>query len=167
MCLQKHFRVRQAVDEDISTIKNLIAEWLSSEIDRQESVERAIEGKELLVAEQQGKVVGFIHLVVHEDIIDGGLNSFITAFYVAPRYRSTGIGSSLLHAAIEDALGKGVIGVEVSTASPEAKRFYEDHRFKQFMGNSRMGEVFLELDVEEYRKERNQKAYTKHTLRPR
>jgi N-acetylglutamate synthase-like GNAT family acetyltransferase len=156
--LQKHFRVRQAVDKDISTIKKLIAEWLSSEISRQGSIERAIERKELLVAEQQGKVVGFIHLVVHEDIIDGGLNSFITAFYVAPRYRSSGIGSSLLHAAIEDALGKGVIGVEVSTASPEAKRFYEDHCFKQFMGNSSMGEVFLELDVEEYRKERNQKG---------
>jgi hypothetical protein len=49
--LQKHFRVRQAVDKDISTVENLIAEWLNSNIDRQESVARAIERKELLVAE--------------------------------------------------------------------------------------------------------------------
>jgi N-acetylglutamate synthase-like GNAT family acetyltransferase len=159
--LQNHFRIRQAAYKDISTIKNLIADWLRWEIDRRKSIKRAIERDELFVAEQQGNVVGFVHHVVHEDIIDGGLNSFITALYVAPAHRNMGIGSSLLHAAMEDALCKGVVGMEVSTASPQAKQFYENHYFKQFMGNSTMGEIFLELDVEEYRKRPNQEANAK------
>jgi hypothetical protein len=57
--------------------------------------------------------------------------------------------------AIKDALDKGAVGIEVSTASPDARRLYERHHFKQFMGKGTMGEVFLELDIEEYK--RNQK----------
>lgn len=108
---------------------------------------------ELLVADQQGKAIGFIHQVMHEDIIGGGLNSFITCFYVAPEFRSTGVGSGLLRRAIKDALDKGSVGIEASTASPDARRLYERHHFKQFMGKGTMGEVFLELDIEEYERE--------------
>ena len=158
--MRKLFRVRQAAEKDVSTIENFITHWLKWQISREESIRRAIERKELLVAEQQGKVAGFIHHVIHEDIIDGGLNSFITAFYVAPRFRSMGIGASLLHTAIQNALNRGAVGIEVSTASSEARRFYERHHFKQFMGNSTMGEVFLELDVEKYRKECKLKRHT-------
>jgi ribosomal protein S18 acetylase RimI-like enzyme len=138
-----------AVERDVSAIEKSISEWLDWEIPREESIKRAIRKKELLVADQQEKVIGFIHQVVHEDIIDGGLNSFITCFYVAPEFRSAGVGSRLLRKAIKDALGKGAVGVEVSTASPDARRFYERHHFKQFMGKGTMGEVFLELDIEE------------------
>ena len=149
--MSKSIRIRQADNKDISAIEKSIANWLNWEIPREESIKRAIRKKELLVAAQQGKVIGFIHQVMHEDIIDGGLNSFITCFYVAPEFRNTGVGSKLLRRAIKDALDKGAVGIEVSTASPDARRLYERHHFKQFMGKETMGEVFLELDIKEYK----------------
>jgi ribosomal protein S18 acetylase RimI-like enzyme len=150
--LSKSIRIRQAANNDISAIEKSIAKWLNWEIPREESIKQAIRKKELLVADQQGKVIGFIHQVMHEDIIDGGLNSFITCFYVAPEFRNTGVGSKLLRRAINDALDKGAVGIEVSTASLDARRLYERHHFKQFIGKGTMGEVFLELDIEVYKR---------------
>ena len=150
--MSKSIRIRQAANNDISAIEKSIAKWLNWEIPREESIKQAIRKKELLVADQQGKVIGFIHQVMHEDIIDGGLNSFITCFYVAPEFRNTGVGSKLLRRAINDALDKGAVGIEVSTASLDARRLYERHHFKQFIGKGTMGEVFLELDIEVYKR---------------
>jgi len=104
---------------------------------------------EVLVAEVDGKVVGFIHFVMHEDVIDGGPNAFITAFYVSPAHRGKGVGSRLLRAAVADVLERGAVGVETSTIHESAKRLYERHHFKQAKGD--IAEVFLELDIDELR----------------
>lgn len=85
---------------------------------------------------------------MHEDIIDGNPNSFITAFYVRKNYRQKGIGTLLLRHAIADSLTNGAVGVETSTIHAKAKRLYERLNFKQTFGD--IGEVFLELDVDEY-----------------
>jgi GNAT superfamily N-acetyltransferase len=148
--LRASIRIRRATERDVSDIEKAVAKWLNWEIKREESIKRAIRNKELLVADREGNVVGFIHYIMHEDIVDGGLNCFITAFYVASKFREKGVGSSLLEAAIEDALDKGAVGVETSTANPDARRFYEKYCFKQFMGRWSMGEVFLELDRKQY-----------------
>jgi GNAT superfamily N-acetyltransferase len=103
---------------------------------------KALRNSELIVAEQDDAVVGFIHYVMHNDIIDGGPNAFITAFYVTPNYRRKGIGSALLSRTIQDALKKGAVGIESSTTNPEAHRLYEKHGFKRFRG-----EIFLEIDM--------------------
>ncbi len=95
---------------------------------------------------------------MHEDIVDGGLNSFITAFYVTPEFRNKGVGSILLSRAIKDALDKGAVEIETSTASRDAKRLYERHHFKQFMGKGTMGEVFLELDIQEHKQNLKMKS---------
>ena len=105
----------------------------------------------MLVADRKGKPIGFIHYAMHEDVIDGGSNAFITAFYVAPEFRDKGVGSKLLRTAIEDALKKGAVGIETSTANPDAKQMYERHFFRQYMGKWTMGEVFLELDMNKHR----------------
>ncbi len=128
------FEVREAKQEDISVIDGLITGWLNFDVDREESIRRAIKNKELYVAEHERKLIGLIHFIKHEDIIDGGLNFFITAFYVVPEYQRKGVGSSLLKRIIEDALERGALGVEASTANPEARRLYEKHCFEQFMG---------------------------------
>jgi len=105
-----------------------------------------VENGELLVAaNRENAVIGFIHTVMHEDIIDGGPDSFITSFYVDPEFRNKGVGSRLLKRAVAYSIKKGAIGIKTSTASPDARRFYEAHHFKQFMGDWTMGEVFLEL----------------------
>jgi GNAT superfamily N-acetyltransferase len=150
--LQTKIKIRWGANRDTSAIEKLIENWLFWKRPRKESIEHATRNRELLVAEHDGKIIGFIHFVMHEDIIDGELNSFITAFYVVPEFRNRGIGSSLLHTAIHSALERGSVGVEASTASSDARRLYERHCFKQFMGEGTMGEVFLELDIDEYRK---------------
>lgn len=145
-------KIRRALEKDIPTIEESITGWLKWRTPREESIKHAVKNNELLVAEKQDKVVGFIHCVMHEDIIDGGLNSFITAFYVTPEFRNRGVGSSLLREAIRDALDRGAVGIETSTANPDAKRLYEKHHFRQFMGGWTMGEVFLELDMKEHKR---------------
>ncbi len=142
------FVVRYATIADTAAVEALLLEWLSFAVPRQQSLERAVRRRELLVAEVEGKVVGLISSVIHEDIVDGGPNSFITAFYITPNWRNRGLGSALLKKAVDEALDKGCLGVETSTTSPDAGRLYERHCFSQFRG-----EVFLELDARRYRNE--------------
>jgi GNAT superfamily N-acetyltransferase len=97
------------------------------------------------VAEVSSHIVGFIHFVLHEDIIDGAPNAFITAFYVQEGYRGKGIGVQLLHEAIVASMERGATFIETSTLHSSAKAFYERHGFRQIFGD--IGEVFLELDV--------------------
>lgn len=143
------------------TGRSLLLRWLNWETrrGREESIKRATEQEELLVAEFHAKVVGFIHYVLHEDIIDGDLNAFITAFYVTPSFRGKGVGSLLLKEVIEDSLSKGAAGVETSTIYREAKKFYEKRGFKQVIGD--IGEVFLELDVQECLRPGKHRLYIK------
>jgi GNAT superfamily N-acetyltransferase len=144
-------RIRRAQEKDALIINDYITSWLNLDIERETMIKRAIDKKELLVAEHRGTIVGFIHYVMHTDIIDGGLNSFITAFYVVPEFRNKGVGSRLLQVAIEDSLERGVVEIEASTASPDARRLYEKHHFEQFTGKWNMGEVFLELNIPKYK----------------
>ena len=94
------------------------------------------------------RIIGFVHYVMHEDIIDGAPNSFITAFFVTRTHRRRGVGTLLLDEAITESLARGAVGVETSTIHAKARKLYERHNFKQTMGD--IGEVFLELDVDEY-----------------
>ena len=142
--------VRRALIADAPAVDNLLSEWLDwkPSSGRLESLRRAISNKELFVAQAHSRLVGFIHYVTHEDIIDGGPNSFITAFYVSSEHRGKGVGTLLLERAVTDSLTNGAVGVETSTIHAFAKKFYEKHHFKQTIGE--ISEVFLELDIPEY-----------------
>lgn len=145
------FLVRQARFRDAPQLEALLHEWLKwdTESGRIRSVRRSIKNREFLVAETRSRIVGFIHFVIHEDVIDGTPNSFITAFYVDSRHRRRGIGTKLLRKAVFDAAARGATEMETSTIHSKAKEFYERHGFKQTLGD--IGEVFLELDVRKYR----------------
>jgi len=147
--------VRRAAKTDALAVDSLLSEWFDWKPDsgRLASIYRAIKNSELLIAEDNSRVIGFIHYVMHEDIIDGGLNSFITAFYVTPAYRGKGVGSLLLVESIADSVARGAVGVETSTIHASAKNLYERHHFKQTIGD--IGEAFLELDVPEYLQAKN------------
>ena len=134
--------VRPATELDLPSVDALLIEWLNLRKQRHLVFQDALRGNELFVAEQCGAVVGFIHYVMHNDIIDGGTNAFITAWYVTPSKRREGTGSKLLRKAIEEVLKKGAVGIEASTTNPEARRLYENHGFEQFDG-----EVFLEMNM--------------------
>ena len=135
---------------DASAVDRLLSEWFDwkPESGRLESVKRAIRNREVLVAQHNKRIVGFIHYIMHEDIIDGGPNAFISANYVSSKHRGKGVGSLLIQELIKDSLARGAVGVETSTIHARAKKFYEKHHFKQTLGD--IGEVFLELDITEY-----------------
>jgi GNAT superfamily N-acetyltransferase len=135
---------------DARNVDNLLFEWFDwkPSVGRLGSIRRAVRNGEILVAESASKLVGFIHYAMHEDIIDGGPNTFITAFYVSEEERGKGVGSLLLERAIADSLARCAVGVETSTTHRRALQLYERHHFKQTVGD--IGEVFLELDIPEY-----------------
>ena len=139
--------VRWARVRDAPRLSSLLIEWLGWEPDSRRigSIRRAIQNGELLVAESDSTVVGFIHFVMHEDVIDGAPNAFITSFYVQEEFRGRGIGSSLLRQAVLESASRGATSVETSTLHSDAKEFYERRGFEQTRGD--IGEVFLELDV--------------------
>ena len=149
--MREVIRIRHATERDVSAIDKAIVGWLNWRTPREESIKRAMENKEILVAYQDSKVIGFIHFVLHEDIIDDGPNLFITCLYVAHKFHNKGIGSELLDKAIKKGLDEAAVEIETSTASPDARRLYEALQFKQFIGDWTMGEVFLELDIDKYR----------------
>jgi len=136
--------------KDAPSIDHLLSEWFDCKPSsgRLKSIQRAVRRRELLVAEIRNEVIGFVHYVMHEDVIDGGPHSFITAFYLSGRYRGRGVGALLLEALIRDSLKRGAVGIETSTIHARAERFYEKHHFKHTIGD--IGEVFLELDIPEY-----------------
>jgi GNAT superfamily N-acetyltransferase len=143
--------VRRAHIEDSLRLKYLLREWLNWEprSGRIRSIRGAIQDKQLLVAESISMVVGFIRFVLHEDVIDGTPNAFITAFYVQKRFRRKGIGTRLLNEVIMESAGRGATFVETSTIHSGARSFYEKSGFKQTMGE--IGEIFLELDIKKHR----------------
>ena len=125
---------------DAPAVDGLLSEWFNWKPDsgRLESIHRAITKRELLVAQDCARVVGFIHYVMHENIIDGGLNSFITAFYVSSPWRGHAVGPLLLlEEAIADAVAMGAVGVETSTIYASAKKLYERHHLKRDHGRYR------------------------------
>jgi GNAT superfamily N-acetyltransferase len=141
------FVIRRALFRDVPRLQALLLEWQSwkPKTGRSRSIRRAIKRKEFLVAEAGSEVLGFIHFIIHEDVIDGAPNSFITAFYVQKGFRGRGIGTRLLHDAIVESVAHGAVSVETSTIHSSAKTFYEKRHFKQTIGE--IGEVFLELDL--------------------
>jgi GNAT superfamily N-acetyltransferase len=157
--LLKGIVVRRALTTDALSVDALLSEWFDwkPESGRLESVRRAVRKRELLVAEVHSRIIGFIHYVMHEDIIDGAPNSFISAFFVTESYRRRGVGTLLLEAAIRDSLAKGAVGVETSTIHALARKLYERLHFKQTMGD--IGEVFLELDMDQYLKSQKRRYH--------
>ena len=139
---------------DAKAVDSLLSEWFNWKppSGRLKSISRAIRNQELFIAATRSRVVGFIHYVMHEDVIDGGPNSLISAFFVSRAYRGKRIGTLLLDAAVSDSLKKGAVGVETSTRHARAKKFYEVHHFEHEKGDIR--EVFLELDIPQYLKAR-------------
>ena len=144
---------------DAAAVDRLLSEWFdwNPESGRLESVKRAITKRELLVAQSNKGIIGFIHYILHEDVIDGGPNAFISANYVSSKYRGKGVGTLLLQEMIKDSLARGAVGVETSTIHAMAKKFYEKQHFKQTLGD--FAEVFLELDIPEYLRARKARTH--------
>jgi GNAT superfamily N-acetyltransferase len=82
----------------------------------------------VLVAERRGEVVGVCQLIVFRHLQRrGGLCAEIESVHVHPDRRSTGIGTALMQAAVEEARALGCYRVQLTsnTVRGDAHRFYE------------------------------------------
>ena len=89
-------------------------------------------GTELLVAEQDGQVVGTCQLITFRQLQHrGGWCAEIESMHVAPERRGTGIGGLLLEAAVDAARAAGCYRVQLTSnaARADAHRIYERQGF--------------------------------------
>jgi predicted N-acetyltransferase YhbS len=138
--------VRVATEEDISRILELYREMVitTSEAERgrapsQDDYRRvfdeisAMPGHELLVAEEQGEVVGSVVLLIVPNLSHEALPwAVVENLVVDQRYQGKGLGRILMEYAIARAKEAGCykIGLSSNKRRREAHRFYSSLGFK-------------------------------------
>ena len=126
---------RRARQEDVHVLERLFEEFSGWQRERSVSIRRAIDdpGAELLVAEVDEEIAGFIYQIFFEDPLHAGVNSVIADLYVEKGHRKKGIGSELLGKALETAKARDVKEVHVTTREDnyEAMKFYEKYGFNK------------------------------------
>jgi GNAT superfamily N-acetyltransferase len=88
---------------------------------------------ELIVAEQNGEVIGTLHLMFLPSVsFQGGLRAQVESVRVDKRFQSQGIGSQMMKWSIERARQRGAHVVQLTTHKTrvDAHRFYERLGFK-------------------------------------
>lgn len=93
----------------------------------------ATPGNDVLVAELGGDVVGMCQLVIFRHFQgEGGLCCEIESVHVHPEFRSRGIGSQLMAAAVDAAQQAGCYRVQLTSnlQRPRAHQFYEREGFE-------------------------------------
>ena len=88
---------------------------------------------ELIVAEQEGQVIGTLHLMFLPSIsYQGGLRAQIESVRIDRQFQSQGIGTEMMQWAIERAKERGAHLVQLTThnSRADAHRFYERLGFK-------------------------------------
>jgi GNAT superfamily N-acetyltransferase len=80
-------------------------------------------GAKMLVAEEQGVIVGLNGIISERN---SGMGRFFTGIVVSPKYRRRGIGSQLLHKTLLDLKKEGLQRAEVETIQgiPAARYLY-------------------------------------------
>lgn len=84
----------------------------------------------ILVAEEDGEVLGVLTLSYPTAIRCGGLYTCIEEFIVHEKGRGKGIGGSLLKAALKVAASKGCFELQVNNPSPLGYPLYLKHGLK-------------------------------------
>ncbi len=88
---------------------------------------------ELIVAEQEGEVIGTLHLIFLPSVsYQGGLRAQVESVRVDQRFQSQGIGSWMMKWTIERARQRGAHLIQLTTHQTrlDAHRFYERLGFK-------------------------------------
>lgn len=112
--------VRGADESDIPVLSMLAEEFIPEEASREERIEILGEtlkrrDYELLVAELNGEIVGFVDQWIILDFAHGARLSYIQNLYVSPSHRRKGIGSKLVEEIISSAEDRGVLEIHVVT----------------------------------------------------
>ena len=112
--------VRRADESDIPILSMLAEEFMPQEATkekRKEILRHILKNPdyELLVAELDGKIAGFIDQWIIHDFAHGAKLSYIQNLYVTSKHRRKGVGSRLLGEIMKSAKKKGVLEIHVVT----------------------------------------------------
>jgi len=112
--------VRRADESDIPVLSMLAEEFMPQEATgekRKEILRHILKNPdyELLVAELDGKIAGFIDQWIIHDFAHGAKLSYIQNLYITSKHRKKGVGSRLLEEIIRSAENKGVLEIHVVT----------------------------------------------------
>jgi len=116
----KGFKVRLANEKDALALAAIAEEFMPGEADTERRVgilKQVLKNSdyELLLAELEGEIVGFIDQWFIHDFVHGAKLSYIQNLCVASPYRSKGIGSKLLQEIIKNAKENGASEIHVVT----------------------------------------------------
>jgi len=135
--------IRRVRKSDIATVSKLAIELIDS-VKNSEGIARDVLSENsrnaltdpncyILVAETEGKVIGFISFMTRKTIIHSGLCGLIDELVVFKRYRRKGVGKELIKAAVEECRKLRCCEVEVSTefTNVNAREFYKHCGFEE------------------------------------
>ena len=113
-------KIRPANEKDVLSLVILAEEFMPREADKEKRVtilKQALRNPdyEMLVAELEGEIVGFIDQWVIHDFTHGAKHSYIHNLYVSSKHRRRGIASELLQEAMKKAENLGVSEIHVTT----------------------------------------------------
>ena len=111
-------RIDNATHSDIPALVGLLTELFGIDMDFQPDAEKQVRGLELLMANPEqavikiarndsGKAIGMVSAQLVISTAQGAASAWVEDMVVSGDYRGTGLGRTLLEAALEWARGKG------------------------------------------------------------
>ena len=142
----EQFRIRTGNQDDLAALAALADELVPGEAEGETRLGVLRQSLmhpnyALLVADTDGKIIGFIDHWVINDFVHGGKLGYIQNLYVSPEYRRKGVGSSLLKEIIKRAKANGVSEIHVSTE-------FDNKGATEFYGKQGFPERHLQLEME-------------------
>jgi len=109
--------LRDADARDYAVVTALAARLVDLNTCRRAAFDSALTSPDhdLVVAELDGEVVGFAHLLTYEDVTHGAPAAALLGLYVQPDHRRRGIGTALLRETCQRARLRRVHEFQVST----------------------------------------------------
>ncbi len=123
--------VREAEPADYEAVADLATELVAFHADREAAFDAALRSPDhdLIVAEMEGDLVGFAHLLTYDDLIHGARAADVLGLAVRKDMRRRGIGTALLREIVRLATKRGVGELHINTEpdNDAAVSFYRRH----------------------------------------
>lgn len=132
----KGLKIRPLDEDDVPTFVTLAEKFMpkmASARKRADVLKQALRDPnyELLVAELDKEIIGFIDRWDISDFAHGAKLSYMENLYVLPQFRRKGVGDTLLEKIVKSAKSKGAREIHVTTRfdNKPAIDLYEKHGF--------------------------------------
>ncbi len=132
----RDLRIRFANERDFPRLISLAEEFLPEEVDnekRMNALKQALRnrGYQLLVADLDGEIVGFVDQWFIDDFTHGAKLSYIQSLFVRSQHRRKGVANKLLQETIRNAKNRGVLEIHISAEidNKTAISLYKKHGF--------------------------------------